>query len=148
MPEFTVRNPDYETAVRDHFQRLGFTAHIGAEITELAPGQCVLRMKFRPELGQQHGYFHGGIVATLADTACGHAGLTLVEAGQGLITVEYKINFLTPAAGKVLEARGQVVKPGRRVFICRGDVVEIGNGREILCATTLSSWAVIAGFGD
>lgn len=148
MSEFTARNPDYKTAVHDYFRRIGFTAHIGAKIAELAPGRCVLRMEFRPELGQQHGYFHGGIVATLADTACGHAGLTLMEADQGLITVEYKINFLAPAEDKVLEARGQVIRPGRRLFICRSDVVGIDNGRETLCATTLSSWAVVAGFGD
>ena len=148
MTVYQVRNPDYEAYVRGHFRRVAFTTNIGAEIAQVAPGSCTLTLPYRPELGQQHGFFHGGIVATLADTACGHAGLTLVAADQGLITVEYKINFVAPATGERLNARGEVVKPGRSLFICRSDVFAVQAGGERLCATALASWAVVPGFTD
>lgn len=143
MDEFTVRNELYEAYVREHYASVRFMDTIGATITALRPGFCELSAPFRKDLGQQHGFFHGGIVATLADTANGHAGLTLVEQGQGLITVEYKINLISPAAGELLIARGEVLKPGRRVYISRSDVFARQNGAEKLCATSLATWAVI-----
>jgi uncharacterized protein (TIGR00369 family) len=148
MAAHLVRNPDYESYVRGHFRRVAFTTNIGAQVAHVAPGRCTLTLASRPDLGQQHGYFHGGIVATLADTACGHAGLTLVAADQGLITVEYKINFVAPATGERLEARGEVVQPGRSLFICRSDVYAVHDGNERLCASALASWAVVPGFTD
>ena len=97
-------------------------------------------------VGASAGAVHGvlGIVATLADMACGHASLTLVEEGQGLITVEYKINFVAPGTGDELVARGEVVKAGKRVYVARSDVYGRRDGAETLCATSLATWAVIA----
>ena len=126
--------------VEAHFAGISFLASLGAELAALAPGACELRLPFRPEFAQQHGFFHGGLIATLADSAAGHAGLTLTGAGQGSITVEFKLNFLAPAQGEALLAKARVVKAGRTLTVSHADVFAIGGGRETLAATALVTY--------
>ncbi len=143
------REPSGSSAVSDaerlaeveaHFAGIPFLASLGAELAALGPGACELRLPFRREFAQQHGYFHGGLIATLADSAAGHAGLTLAEAGQGTITVEFKLNFLAPAEGNALLAKARVVKAGRTLTVSHADVFAIGGGRETLAATALVTY--------
>src|SRR5258705_13643872 len=99
-PSWAPRNPDYQARVRDSFVRQGFMGFIGAEIDSLAPGRCILGVGYRPELTQQHGYFHGGLIGTLADNAAGYAAFSLADADTSILTVEYKLNLLEPARGE------------------------------------------------
>ncbi|OLC39568.1 MAG: hypothetical protein AUH81_01255, partial [Candidatus Rokubacteria bacterium 13_1_40CM_4_69_5] len=100
-------------------------------------------------LGQQHGFIHGGIVASIVDTACGYAALTLAPADAEVLTVEFKINFIAPAEGERLFARGRVAKPGRTLSICAGDVVAVKDGTEKLVATMLATIMMVGrGRGD
>jgi acyl-coenzyme A thioesterase PaaI-like protein len=96
---FTVRDPNYVARVKDAFGRQGFLRHIDARVEEIAPGRCVIAADFRSELAQQNGFFHGGLLGTIADAAGAGAAATLIEAQQWLLTAEYKINFSQSGTG-------------------------------------------------
>jgi uncharacterized protein (TIGR00369 family) len=132
---FEPRNPVWEATVRASFARQGVMKLIGAEMVTLAPGHCEIRLPFRDDLTQQHGYFHAGITATIVDSAGGYAGFTLMPAGSEVLSVEFKLNLLAPADGEFLVAEGQVLKSGRNLVITRGEVYAIRNGKATHCAT-------------
>jgi uncharacterized protein (TIGR00369 family) len=132
---FEPRNPVWEATVRASFARQGVMKLIGAEMVALAPGHCEIRLPFRDDLTQQHGYFHAGITATIVDSAGGYAGFTLMPAGSEVLSVEFKLNLLAPADGEFLVAEGQALKSGRNLVITRGEVYAIRNGKATHCAT-------------
>ncbi len=107
---------------------------IGARLTEVRAGYCTIELAYREELTQQHGYIHAGIVGTIADTAGGYAGFTLFPADSEVLTVEFKLNLVNPAAGDRLIAVGEVVKPGRTLVITRGEVHAERAGVRTLCS--------------
>lgn len=127
-------DPAWEPRVRESFARQGAMALLGATIEELAPGTCVVGAAYRPELSQQHGFFHAGVTGALADSAGGYAALTLFPPDSDVLTVEFKINLLAPAHGETLRARGEVVRSGRTLTICRVDVEVVRDGRATVCA--------------
>lgn len=123
----------YEARVRESFARQGAMRLIGAKIAEVAPGYCAIDLVPRPELSQQHGYVHAGVVSTIVDTAGGYAGFTLFPEHSSVLTVEFKLNLLAPAEGDRLVAEGFVVKPGRRLAVTRGEVhAERGDKRTLV----------------
>jgi uncharacterized protein (TIGR00369 family) len=130
---------DYAERVRRSFAEQRVMAFIGAELTDLRPGYCEIQLRFRPELSQQDGFFHAGIVSTIADSAGGYAGYTLMSAESRVLTVEYKMNLLAPARGEHLIARGQVIKNGRTLIIAKADVGVVRDGTETPCATLLET---------
>ena len=131
---FQPRDDAWDAKVRDSFRRQGIMGLIGAEMTELTPGHCRISLPFRPDLTQQHGFFHAGVVSTIVDSAGGYAGFSLMPAGSSVLTVEYKLNMLAPADGELLVAIGEVIKPGKNLVITRGDVYAIKNGKSTHCA--------------
>ena len=110
-----------------------FSVFLGTELTGLSAGTAELRIPIRPEFGQQHGFVHGGIVSYAADNALTFAGGSVL--GTGVVTSEFKINYLRPAMGKALVARATVVHRGRRQAVCRCDVFVSENGNATPCAT-------------
>ena len=114
-------DPAFEQRCRDSFSRQKAMALIGASLAVVEPGYVEVRLPFRDDLTQQKGYVHGGILGMIADTACGYSAFSLMPAGCSLVTVEYKINILSPARG-ALVAKGQVIKPGRTLTIARAEV--------------------------
>jgi uncharacterized protein (TIGR00369 family) len=147
-PEYAARDPDYAQRVRASFARQGAMTLIGAEMTELAPGYCAISIRPRPEIQQQHGYVHAGIVATLVDSAGGFAGFTLFPADSSVLTVEYKLNLLAPATGDRLVAEGFVVKAGRTLVITRGEVHAEKGGERTLVALMQQTLIVMHGKPD
>jgi uncharacterized protein (TIGR00369 family) len=139
---------EWERRVRESFSRHGFMRHLGAEITSLVRGECEIQVSYRQELTQQHGYFHGGVTAAIADTACGYAAYTLTAANYSVLTVEYKINLVAPAAGDRLIARARVVRSGKTLKICAADVFALKDGKEMLCATALTTIMALEGRSD
>ncbi len=105
--------------VRISFARQGLMRSIGAELTGVAPGRCTLVLPFNDAFGQQQNFFHGGIIGAVADTAGGYAALTLLPLGSEVLTLEYKINFIRPAAGDRLVAEGDVRRAGRSICVTR-----------------------------
>ncbi|PTW61509.1 uncharacterized protein (TIGR00369 family) [Breoghania corrubedonensis] len=102
MVAFEPRDADWETRVRSSFARQPFMDHLGAVIAHLAPGEVDLEMRHARELTQQHGFFHAGSTASIADSAAGYAALSLYPPGTGVLTSEYKINLLNPGGGESL----------------------------------------------
>jgi uncharacterized protein (TIGR00369 family) len=147
-PVFVAKDPDYAQRVRESFVRQGAMALIGAEMTGLAPGYCAISVRPRPEILQQHGYVHAGIVATLVDSAGGYAGFTLFPADSSVLTVEFKLNLLAPATGDLLVAEGFVVKPGRTLAITRGEVYAEKGGQRTLVALMQQTLIVMHGKPD
>jgi uncharacterized protein (TIGR00369 family) len=121
---------------------------IGARIMTLRPGYCAIELPYRIDLVQQHGYVHAGIVSTIADSAGGYAAFTLFPENASVLTVEYKMNLLAPAAGERLVAEAQVVKPGRTLTITRGDVYAEKGGKRTLCAIMQQTLIVLSGKSD
>ena len=119
----TPVDPEYAARVRAGFTQQQVMAHLGAQMTEISPGRVEIVMPFRDELTQQHGFIHAGIITTIVDSACGYAAFTLMPPGAGVLTVEFKVNLLNPAQGVRFVARGQVVKPGRTLTVCTGEVI-------------------------
>ena len=145
---FAPLNPEYEARVRASFGRQGAMHLIGARLSVLRPGYCAIELPFREDLTQQHGYVHAGIVGAIVDSAGGYAGFTLFPADASVLTVEYKLNLLAPAAGERLVAEAQVVKPGRTLAITRGEVYAEADGKRTLCAIMQQTLIVLAGKAD
>src|SRR5579863_10440154 len=116
-----------EQRVRESFLRQGLMKHLGAELAVVRPGECEIRVRYRQELSQQHGYFHAGVTASIADSASGYAAFSLMHADHSVLTVEYKINLVAPAEGELLVARARVVRSGKTLKICAADVFAVKN---------------------
>jgi uncharacterized protein (TIGR00369 family) len=120
-------------------------ATLGAELVHVSAGEVDIAVPFSERLTQQDGYLHAGVVAGATDSACGYAALTTMAAEAEVLTVEFKINLLAPAAGERLVARGRVLRSGRTLTVCRGEAVTISEGREKHVATlTATMIAIIA----
>lgn len=128
-------DPDFEQRTRASFARQGAMAHLGAALGRVEPGRVEITMAFRPELSQQHGFFHAGMIAAIADSAGGYAGFTLFPADAGVLTVEFKLNLLAAADGELAIAQGEVIRSGRTLTVCRIDAYVEKQGRRTHCAT-------------
>ena len=148
MSVFIPAFAGYEARVRDSFDRQGAMRLIGAAIAEVAPGYCAISLVPRPELSQQHGYVHAGVVSTIVDSAGGYAGFTLFPEDSSVLTVEFKLNLLAPAEGDRLVAEGFVVKPGRRLAITRGEVHAERGDKRTLVALMQQTLMVMHGAPD
>ena len=120
-------------------------AHLGATLEEVAPGRVAISLSFRPQLSQQHGFFHAGVISTIADSAGGYAGFTLFPPEAGVLTVEFKINLLAAADGERAIAVGEVVRSGRTLTVCRLDAWVEKAGRRVHCATGMQTLMTIVG---
>ncbi|MBK9082293.1 MAG: N-formylglutamate deformylase [Rhizobiales bacterium] len=130
--------------IRGEVAKQGFMAHLGAQMTELAPGAATLSVERRPQLLQQNGLFHGGVIGFLVDNATTIAAATaLRDPGKSVLTAEYKVNMLSPARGDRLICRAQVLRAGRNLIVVDADVVGVADGRENAVATALATIAVV-----
>ena len=109
--------------------------HLGARLDRIAAGCVHIVLPSRPELTQQHGYFHAGATSAIADSAGGYAAYTVFPEGTAVLTVEYKINLLAPAVGDQLEAVGTVLRTGRTLTVCKLEVYGVEGGGRSLVAT-------------
>ncbi|MFD5737704.1 PaaI family thioesterase [Streptomyces sioyaensis] len=127
-------SPEVQKRIQASFDRQGLMRHLGARITHIAPGRVHIELPGRPEVTQQHGYFHAGATSAVADSAGGYAAYTLFPEDADVLTVEYKINLLAPAIGDHLEAIGTVLKSGRTLTVCQLEVFGVQDGQRKLVA--------------
>lgn len=120
-------------------------AHLGAILEVVRPGHVEIALPFRPELSQQHGFFHAGIISTIADSAGGYAGFTLFPADAGILTVEFKINLLAAADGERAIATGDVIRSGRTLTVCRLEAFVEKGGKRTHCATGTQTLMCLVG---
>ena len=118
---------------------------LGAVLGKVEPGRVEISLPFRPELSQQHGFFHAGIISTIADSAGGYAGFTLFPAEAGVLTVEFKINLLAAADGERAIAAGEVIRSGRTLTVCRLDAWVEKAGKRTHCATGMQTLMAVVG---
>lgn len=142
-PAFEPQDPEFEPRVRASFARQRFMSTIGASLAHVAPGEVDIELAVRDELTQQHGFVHAGALAAAADSACGYAALSLMPAGAAVLSVEFKINLLAPAAGERVVARGRVIRAGRSVTVCWGEVVARAGDEERLVATMVGTMMTV-----
>lgn len=133
------RNPHFETVVRESFAAQQLMTTIGARITHLTPGELEIRLPFRSDLTQQHGFLHAGVVTSALDSACGYAALTMMAEGVGVLSVEFKVNLLAPARGQELIARARVIRSGRTITVCSGEAAMLDGGTETPVASMLAT---------
>ena len=148
MPKFEPKDPEFEAKVRESFGKQTAMQSLGAVISRVKPGEVEIEMPYRADFTQQHGFVHGGIVTAIVDSACGYAALSLSAPETAVLTVEYKVNFLAPAKGDRLLARGEVVRPGSTVTVCKGDVVACDGGDEKLVASMLTTMMLMTNRSD
>src|SRR5690242_19813966 len=134
MPLPPPPDPAYADRVRASCAAQGVMRHLGAVLTLVEPGRCVIELPFRPELTQQDGFFHAGVATTIVDTACGYAAFTLMPAGARVLTVELKLNLVAPARGQILRATGRVERAGRTLTVVRGEVEAVTGGEAVTVA--------------
>ena len=144
MNEFKVRDPNYETRVRSSFEKQDIMKTIGASLVKMAPGEVVIEFSYDQSLTQQNGFIHAGVVTTVVDSACGYAAYTLMPADSDVLTIEYKVNFMSPAKGETFKGIGKVLKSGRTITVCSGDVIAVEGGKERVVATMQATMICLA----
>jgi len=142
-----MENYEAEARVRSSFERQVVMATLGAKLTRVEPGEVDITLPFRKDLVQQHGYLHAGVIATILDSACGYAALSVADAETAVLAVEFKVNFVAPATGDAVVARGRVAKAGRTLTVCSGEAHARENGSDKLVASMLSTIMNVRGRG-
>src|SRR5690349_1121499 len=125
-------------AIRELVERVtyapGYTKAVGTRVESAEPGHVVMSLARRDDLLQANGFFHGGVIAGLADHAAGGAVTTAMPAGRFAVTVNLQVSFLTPAKGSSLIARARAIQVGSTIGVARVDVVSVTDGAETTCA--------------
>lgn len=143
MTMFTAQDPDFERRVRESFARQSVMTTIGARLVRVAPGEVEIELPFREDLTQQHGYIHAGVVAAVIDSACGYAAMSLTPPGADVLSIEFKVNLLSPAKGERFVARAAVKRSGRSVTVCTGDLFACDGDSEKTVATMLATMMTV-----
>ena len=148
MSPYSPADPGFRQRLNDSFGRQGVMQTLGARLELAEPGRVVIVMAHKPELTQQHGFLHAGIVATALDSACGYAAFTLMPADAAVLTIEFKVNLLAPARGPWFRIEGLVVKAGRTISVTEGKAWQHEpGGAEALCATMTATIMTVQGRG-
>lgn len=145
MTDFTPSDPAFQSRIRESFARQGLMTSLGASLVHVAPGVVEIALSPSPSVSQQHGFVHAGALAAIADTAAGYAALSLMPAGVGVLTTEFKINLLAPVKGGRVRARGHVVKAGRTLTLAQTEVFAESPAGDKLVALLTATLMVIAG---
>jgi uncharacterized protein (TIGR00369 family) len=132
---FEPRDPRYAERVQASFARQRFMQTLGVTLEQVVPGEVRMSFTHRDELTQQHGFLHAGVLASVVDSACGYAALSLMEPGTEVLSIEFKINMLTPAKAERFVAIGRVLRSGRTITVCAGDAVALGDDGPVTVAT-------------
>ena len=144
MPSSRFDSPE---ASLDYMKRVavkgsGFSNWLSVEPLKVWQGEAELLLELRPEMTQHHGFAHGAIVGLMADNACAWAGASVVG---DVVTGSYTINFLRPAKGERLRARGEVIKPGKRQVVVRSDVYAESKGAEPILVASAQATIIPTG---
>lgn len=134
-PRFQTADAAFADRVRDSFERQTAMSSLGAQIVRVEAGEVELGMPYHPAYCQQHGFLHAGTVTTVLDSACGYAAYSLMPADAAVLSIEFKINLLSPAKGEHFRFVGRVVKAGRTITNVRGEAFGREGGKEKLVAT-------------
>jgi uncharacterized protein (TIGR00369 family) len=141
----SARDPDFEQRVRTSYARQSAMHLIGATLVRVQPGEVEIVLPASQAIRQQHGFVHGGLIGAVLDTACGFASLSMMPPDAGVLTVEYKINFVAPAAGDRFRMIGRVRKSGRTLTLAEAEAFGVREDGERLIATMTATMMTIVG---
>ena len=120
-------------AVKNIFYRANFVRDLNIHLDKVAEGLCETSLVVQERLRQQHGFVHGGVIATLADHTAGGAARS-VSGDKDVLTVEFKINYLRPATGDRLRCSATVLRAGKAAIVAEALVYANNAGKEVLVA--------------
>ena len=135
----TNMTDNFAQRVHDSFSQQRFMKTLGASLNSVAPGTVEIAVPFRLELTQQNGFLHAGVITSVLDSACGYAALSKAPQGADVLSVEFKVNLLSPAVGERFIARAQVKRAGRQITVCSADAFAVRGKEEKLVATMLAT---------
>lgn len=130
-----------EKRIREAFERVPFVHLLKVELGEVKRGAASLHLEVRDELRQNNGVVHGGVIASLVDTAAAFAIITSLEKDQTTTTVDLTIHYLRPLLTGRVTAQARVLRAGRRILTIRVDVLDESQA---LAATALTSFIRLA----
>lgn len=140
---FSVKDPDFEARGRASFARQPMMATLGVTLERVEPGLAEMAMPYGPHLLQQHGFVHAGALSALVDNACGFAAMTLMPKGTGVLTVEFKMNLLSPGKGERFIGLGRVIRPGKTIMVTLGECFAEEAGERKLIAMMTATMMVV-----
>ncbi len=141
---YEVKDPAYEIKVRQSFDKQAVMTSIGASLLSVAPGEVAIVLPFQSDLTQQNGFLHAGILATILDSACGYSAFTLMPPNAEVLSIEFKINLMSPAIGEKLIAKAHVVRAGRTVTVCDATgFMEQGDSTKAVAKMTATMMTVM-----
>jgi uncharacterized protein (TIGR00369 family) len=142
----TEIDPDtVEARIRHSFARQGAMETLGATLSSISQGVVEIEMEFDPKLTQQHGFLHAGVISAALDAACSYAAYTVVEPEVSLLTIEFKVNLMSPGRGERFLFRGEITKPGSNIIVADGRGYALTDGPAKLIASMTSTLMVIRG---
>ena len=133
-PEITT---EQKQRAETSLHNLPFARLMGMRLVELRPGEAVIKIEMRDDLRQPAGVLHGGVTATLIDTAMAFAVITRLDEGERTSTVDLTVHYLRPHFEGTFTCTAKVVRGGKRIFTVSADVVN-EEGEQI--ATALSTY--------
>lgn len=139
---------DFRERVQKSFGRQDFMTTLGAELTRVEHATVEIEMPFDARLTQQHGFLHAGVISAALDAACGYAAYTIIDPEASILTIEFKVNLLSPGRGERFLFRGEITKPGSTIIVADGRAYALTNGPAKLIASMSGSMMVIRGRED
>ena len=130
IAKFQPRDPDYQEKVKESFARQKVMAELAVQITDLSPGEIEFQFPYDERWTQQHGFIHAGIISTVMDSACGYAAYSLMPKDAAVLSIEFKSNFLAPAAGEQFRITSRVIRSGRTITVAEADAFAYTTDRE------------------
>jgi uncharacterized protein (TIGR00369 family) len=139
---------DFRDRIRASFDRQGAMTLIGAELTRIQQGTVEIELSNRPELTQQHGFLHAGVISAALDSACTYAAYTMIDPDVSILTIEFKVNLMSPGKGDRFLFRGEITKPGSNIIVADGKAYAIGDGPAKLIASMTGTKMALRGRED
>jgi uncharacterized protein (TIGR00369 family) len=140
--EFTDSG-DYRQRIEKSFKRQGVVQAIRADLTRIEHRLVEIELPFHPKLTQQHGILHAGVIAAALDTACTYAAYTIIAPESSLLTIEFKVNLMSPGRGDRFLFRGEITKPGSNIIVADGRAYALTDGPAKLIASMTGTMMVM-----
>lgn len=134
--------------VESNFKRQPALKSMGAELTRISHGIVELELPYSAKMTQQHGWLHGGAIAAGLDSACGLAAYTLIDPEASVLTIEFKVNLLSPGRGERFLFHGEITKPGSTIIVADGRAYALTDGPAKLIASMTSTLMIVRGRED
>ena len=141
---FLPKHPDYQEKVKKSFADQAVMKTIGASIEAIGAGEIEIEFPYQTSLTQQNGFIHAGIVSTVLDSACGYAAFSLMPEDASVLTIEFKINLLSPAKGDRFRGYGKVKKAGRTISVAEAELYAFSDQGRKLVATMVGTLMAVS----